>query len=180
MTAVVLETAIRDALAKLDPKFAYAERFDEVSGKYDGLLWQKAPVGPTPQSALLVRPEIAVEQMRAAALPRPATIPAVTETPGSAIVSDPIQPISPPPSTSNEQPHRFFGSVEIDTMRSVRAFEAIVNAVVMEFQRTKGAKVKITLEIEAEAEDGFSNDDIGVIRDNTRQLKFKPESSGFE
>ena len=30
---VVVETAIRDALAKLDPKFAYAESFDEGSGK---------------------------------------------------------------------------------------------------------------------------------------------------
>ena len=43
---VVLETAIRDALAKLDPIFAYAEGFDEASGKYAGLLWQKAPIGP--------------------------------------------------------------------------------------------------------------------------------------
>src|SRR5204862_4905193 len=34
---VVLETAIRDALAKLDPKFAYAEGFDEATGKYAGL-----------------------------------------------------------------------------------------------------------------------------------------------
>ena len=61
---VVLETAIRDALAKLDPKFAYAEAFDEATGKYAGLLWQKAPVGPMPPTALLVRPEIAVAQLR--------------------------------------------------------------------------------------------------------------------
>ena len=61
---VVLETAIRDALAKLDPKFAYAETFDEATGKYAGLLWQKAPVGPMPQTALLVRPELAVAQLR--------------------------------------------------------------------------------------------------------------------
>jgi hypothetical protein len=38
---VVLESAIRDALAKLDPKFAYAEGFDQATGKYAGLLWQK-------------------------------------------------------------------------------------------------------------------------------------------
>jgi hypothetical protein len=49
---VVLETAIRDALAELDPKFAYAEGFDRGSGKYEGLLWQKAPLGPIPQTAL--------------------------------------------------------------------------------------------------------------------------------
>jgi hypothetical protein len=64
---VVLETAIRDALAKLDPKVAYAEAFEEMTGKYDGLLWQKAPVAAMPKSALLVRPEIAVEQLRTTA-----------------------------------------------------------------------------------------------------------------
>jgi hypothetical protein len=59
-----VEIAIRDALAKLDPKFAYAEGFDEGSGKYAGLLWQKAPLGPMPQTALLVRPEVAMAQLR--------------------------------------------------------------------------------------------------------------------
>jgi hypothetical protein len=48
-----------------------------------------------------------------------------------------------------------------------------VNAVVLELQRTEGAKVTMTLEIEAEAEDGFSDADIGVVRDNARQLKFQ-------
>jgi hypothetical protein len=38
----------------------------------------------------------------------------------------------------------------------------------------------MTLEIEADAEDGFSEADIGVVRDNARQLKFKAESNGFE
>jgi uncharacterized protein len=43
---VVLETAIRDALAKLDPKFAYSEGFDQGSGKYTGLLRQKSAARP--------------------------------------------------------------------------------------------------------------------------------------
>jgi hypothetical protein len=50
----------------------------------------------------------------------------------------------------------------------------------MELQRTHGAKVKLTLEIEAEAPGGFAAGDIGVVRDNARQLKFKAESTGFE
>ena len=43
-----------------------------------------------------------------------------------------------------------------------------------------GAKAKLTLEIAADAEEAFSEADIGVVRDNARQLKFKPESTGFE
>ena len=61
----------------------------------------------------------------------------------------------------------------------MKAFDAILNAVVMELQRTKGAKVKLTLEIEATAEEGFAESDVGVVRDNARQLKFKAESTEF-
>jgi len=38
----------------------------------------------------------------------------------------------------------------------------------------------LTLEIEAEAPAGFAEGDIGAVRDNAHQLKFKPESTGFE
>jgi hypothetical protein len=50
----------------------------------------------------------------------------------------------------------------------------------MELQRTQGAKVKLTLEIAAEASGGFAEGEVGVVRDNARQLKFKAESTGFE
>ena len=78
------------------------------------------------------------------------------------------------------QPTRFYGSVEIDMVRPVKSFDAILNAVVMERQRTHGARVKLTLEIEAEASAGFAEGDIGVVRDNAKQLKFKANSTGFD
>jgi hypothetical protein len=40
-------------------------------------------------------------------------------------------------------------------------------------------QVRLTLEIEADAEDGFSEADIGVVSDNARRLKFKTESTAF-
>jgi hypothetical protein len=70
--------------------------------------------------------------------------------------------------------------VEIDMVRPVKSFDAILNAVVMELQRTQGAKVKLTLEIEAQATGGFADSEVSVVRDNAKQLKFKPESTGFE
>jgi hypothetical protein len=48
----------------------------------------------------------------------------------------PNPPIVPDP-ISNQQPRRFFGSVEIDMVRPVKAFDAILNAVVMELPRSK-------------------------------------------
>lgn len=64
-------------------------------------------------------------------------------------------------------------------MRPVKTFDTILNAVIMELQRNPSTKVKLTLEIEAEAADGFEEGDVGVIRDNARQLKFEAESTGF-
>jgi hypothetical protein len=83
----------------------------------------------------------------------------------------------PPPAPT--KPHRFYGSVEIDINRPVKAFDTILNSVVMELQRSPGAKVKLTLEIEAESPSGFNEQDVGVVRDNTKQLKFTPGSTGF-
>ena len=96
-----------------------------------------------------------------------------TEEGGGKPVED-DKPKAPP------QPHRFSGSVEIDMVRPVKSFDGILNAVVMGLQRTQGAKVKLTLEVEAEAPSGFPDADVGVVRDNARQLKFKAESTGFE
>jgi hypothetical protein len=49
-----------------------------------------------------------------------------------------------------------------------------------ELTRSPGAKVKLTLEIEAEAPSGFNDADVGVVRDDTKQLKFSAEATGFE
>jgi hypothetical protein len=39
---------------------------------------------------------------------------------------------------------------------------------------------KLTLEIEAEAPEGFPESEVSVVRHNDRQLKFRAESTGFE
>ena len=78
------------------------------------------------------------------------------------------------------KPRRFYGSVDIDMVRPVKSFDTIFNVVVMELQRAPGAKVTLTLDVRAEAQNGFSESDVAVVRDNARQLKFKAESTGFE
>jgi hypothetical protein len=175
---VVLETAIRDACAKLDPPFAYADRFDEAAGRYIGLLWQKAPSEPMAPSAVLVRSNVAIAQLRpAVSTPEPGSTSISGGFPSTGVDSPTL---TTPVASLKTQPRRFFGSVEIDSARPVKAVEAIVNAVVLELQRVQGVKVKLTLEIEAEAPVGFAEGDISVVRDNARQLKFKAESTGFE
>jgi hypothetical protein len=173
---VVLETSIRDAVAKLDPQFGYADGFDQASGKYHGLIWAKDPPQPFPATAMLVSDAAAKKRISEKVTPGQ---PAPTGTPAAPGASpDAVVPTAS--TTRLRKVHRFYGSVELDMVRPVKAFDAILNAIVMQLQRTQGAKVKLTLEVEAEAGDGFSEADVSVVRDNARQLKFKSESTGFE
>lgn len=170
---VVLDNAIRDSVAKLDPAFGYAESYDDESDRYVGLAWAKAPPEFFGPDALLVRGDAAAAQLDVAPTGSQSNAAAAEGgDPGDAGATD--------AATEQIKSRRFYGSVEIDMLRPVKSFDAIVNAVVMELQRSPGTKVTLTLEVEAEAPEGFDEGDIGVVRDNARQLKFKSDSTGFE
>ena len=173
---VVLEGSIRDAVAKLDPQFGYADGFDEVTGKYHKLIWAKNPPEFLTPTAMIVREAETQKQLKEEIIPSPRPGPG---SPGAVPTPGDPTPERPRPAAP-KKPRRFYGSVELDMVRPVKSFDAILNAVVMELQRTHGAKVKLTLEIEAEATEGFAESEVSVVRDNARQLKFKPESTGFE
>jgi hypothetical protein len=170
---LVLEGAIRDAVGKLDPTFGYADSCDEV-GRYRNLTWAKTPPEIIPPTAVLVLAADALDQLN-----RDAAAPPEPSWPGGK-PTKPVEGGLSPTEPSPRNPRRFYGSVEIDMVRPVKAFDAILNAVVMELQRTQGAKVRLTLEIQAEAPGGFPEGEVGIVRDNARQLKFKAESTGFE
>lgn len=173
---VVLDEAIRSGIASLNPEFGYADRFDEASGDYRGLAWAKLIPDRFPDDAVLVRADVALEQLNLAQTA------SSTSAAGDGAPSDGVS--SPGWFETTEiipgKVTRFYGSVEIDMVRPVKAFDAIMNAVVVELQRSPSAKVKLTLEVQAEAPGGFDEDDVGVIRDNAFQLKFNADSTGFE
>ena len=180
---IVLDGAIRDAVGKLAPQFGYADEFDPATGDYRHLIWGRSPPEIFSPGALLVRAsEVTAQQDRETAkaqapVDTPSGSPAVAVSgPGAVPVAISLTPTV----TAPARPKRFYGSVEIDMIRPVKAFDAILMAVVMELQRTPGAKVKLTLEIEAEADGGFDEAEVGIVRDNAKQLKFKAESTGFE
>jgi hypothetical protein len=176
---LVLEGAIRDAVGKLDPTFGYADSFDEASEAYAGLAYAKAAPELFPPTAVLVRPDMAAEQSRPAPTQKQTGAEAPTDPSSNGDVTAEDQTAAVGTAVPGK-PRRFYGAVELDMIRPVKAFDAVLNAVVMELQRTPGAKVRITVEIEAEADAGFEEQDIGVVRDNARQLKFRADSTGFE
>jgi hypothetical protein len=177
---VVLETVIRDGAGSTDPKFGCAESYDEATGRYRGLAWGRSPPDVFAPTALIVRAAEAKAQIAADATAKAEG----TGTSGGFAAGptiDPIRPGQPEPGPKAPgKPRRFYGSVEIDMQRPVKAFDTIITAVVLELQKTPGAKVKITLEIEAEAPGGFEDGDVAVVRDNAKQLKFKADATGFD
>jgi hypothetical protein len=173
----VLEGAIAEGVSTSDPLFGYADRYDEAAGRYDGLAFGKLAPTAFAATAVIVRKEIAAEASR----PSGDNGAVITRPMGPSGPGDPSRgggeiPIPP----ADRKPRRFFGTVEIDTVRPIKSFETIVNAVVAELQRAPGAKVTLTLDIQATHDEGFEENDVGVIRDNTRQLKFRADSTGFE
>jgi len=174
---VVVEASIRDALGKLDPEFGYANGFDSASDDYSGLILGKVAPDIFAADAVLVRADVALEHLRKQApAPRLGDLPLGGAHPQG---PTPVGASGARSSSIHAKPRRFYGSVEIDTKRPVKSFDMILNAVILELQRTPGVKVKVTLEIEAEASSGFGDTEVGVVRDNAKQLKFDPGSTGF-
>src|SRR5215831_20643016 len=73
--AVLLFSAIRDGLGLLTwekDSYAYADDFDEKAGRYRGLRHgQLASLSPDSPTGLLVRPEIAKQQLDSESRPSP-------------------------------------------------------------------------------------------------------------
>jgi hypothetical protein len=167
----VLELAVRESVAKLDASFGYADAVDGQS--FEGLRISKTLPEFIPETAVLVR-EATAREAQAEAAPPPN---------GRTGEEQPGQPIDEGGQTPSGQAllaKRFFGTVDLDPTRPIRSLETILEAVVAQLQQASGTKVMLTLEIEATSEGGFSEADVGVVRDNAKLLKFKAESTGFE
>jgi hypothetical protein len=189
----VLLEAVRDGVASTiwADNFAYAEGFDEEKGKYLGL---KAATGITPSisvQSLLVKPDIAQQQFDAEAAQ------ATTITSGGSTTITDGGTSGGGSSTDGSGDgtaggdgdsgngtgdsqttvlRRFYGNVDIDAMRINRDTPAIANEVIQHLTALNGAKIKITLEIEAEIPEGVPDDVVRTVTENCRTLKFNSQS----
>lgn len=73
---------------------------------------------------------------------------------------------------------RYFGSVKVDPERYARDIGNIQREVIDRLAGT-GAKLEITIDIQASKAEGFDESEVRTISENARVLKFDP-SSGFE
>ena len=66
---------------------------------------------------------------------------------------------------------RFYGQVDLDSVRAIRDLESILKEVVSHLRRD-GKEVTISVEVNAEA-DGFDAHTVRVVSENADQLGFK-------
>ena len=121
---------------------------------------------------LLVKLETACRQIDAETPPEPPTPPPSPEPPG------PIPPGPEPPLTPAKTAKRYHGSVPLDPTRVGRDASRVADEVIAHLGGLVGAKLRVTLEIEAELPKGISEQVIRTVTENSRTLRFK--SHGFE
>jgi hypothetical protein len=93
------------------------------------------------------------------------------------------QPIETGKEAQSPQPQppvlrRFYGSVELNPDRVGRDAGKIAEEVIQHLSTLFGASVRVSLEIEAEVEDGVPESTQRTVSENCKTLKFK--SHGFE
>jgi predicted AAA+ superfamily ATPase len=166
----VLLDVVRNGVASTawTDNFAYSEDFDPENGKYLGL---KAGTGTNPSissKSLLVKPEIAQQQLTNDPQRNNEVINPILPSDPQTV---PLTPIVPPP-----KHRRFYGSVNLDAMRINRDGATIANEVIQHLTALNGATVKITLEIEADIPDGVPDNVERTIMENCRTLRFNNQS----
>jgi hypothetical protein len=183
--AVLLE-AIRSGLGLLTwerDSFAFADSYDEASARYRGLQFGRHVHGVEADStALLVKPEAALRQLEAEHAVAPAT--PTAQTAGSVAASSPASPplgmstSAPGVASPPARPRRFHGTVTLDAARVGRDASKIADEVITHLGGLLGARVKVTLEIEAEVPSGVPEHVVRTVTENSRTLKF--DTHGFE
>ncbi len=192
--AQVLLEAVQDGVGLLtwsQDAFAYADLYDAAADRYRGLEAGRRPTVQSNATSVVVKPEVAVAQQEkeaapAAAATRPtspttATMPGAPES-GAGVALPGTMPTGGSAGPAGEPRkialRRFHGTARIDATRLSRDVDQIASAVVQHLGGLLGAKVNITLEIEAEMPSGAPDNVVRTVTENCRTLKF--ENSGFE
>ena len=175
--ASVLVGSIRDGFALLTwerESFAFAESFDEGASRYRGLRGgQDVSVTDADAPGLLVKPDVARRQIdvEKPSGPEPVAPGPGPTPPGPGPEPGPKGPLAP-------TPKRFHGTVTLDPTRVGRDASRIADEVIAHLSGLVGAKVTVTLEVEAEIPSGAPDNVVRTVTENSRTLKFT--SQGFE
>ena len=180
----VLLNAISDGLALLtweQDAYALADSFDDEAKRYRGLRGgQVVSLPDIDAPGLLVKPDIARRQLDAERAQPPNDGEGAGAGPGgeSTVPGGGSGPGEIPPGTPPPQPMRFHGTATLDSARVGRDASRIADEVIAHLSGLVGAKVTVTLEIDADVPEGAPDHVVRTVTENSRTLKFT--SQGFE
>ena len=178
----VLLGSIRDGLNLItwaQDTFAYADSFDEEAGRYRGLrAGEGIELRDASAPGVLVKTAVARKQLDQEVKPTPNGDDKPTHDPDGTGGDDPGPGPRPPDPKPPPRLKRFHGAVNLDAGRVGLDASTIANEVIAHIDGLVGAKVTVTLEIEAELPDGFPDNVVRTVNENSSTLKFTDH--GFE
>jgi len=157
---------------------AYAEGWDEARQRYLNL--KAGQLGSVVMDArsVAVRPDAALRQIEADKAALGAQSKPQDKHDGGQITQSGGQISEVKPVELEKKLRRFYGTAELDATRMGRDAGQIAENIVPHLSSLVGAKVTITIDIQAELPDGAPDNVVRTVTENARTLKFK--SSGFE
>jgi uncharacterized protein len=172
----VLMKAVQAAVSGMLPgPFAYAEKWDESSDKYLGLLIEKAasPHIVVDRDSVIIKPDVAEAHRPAPAQPGEPTSDAGTSDVGAgAPTEEGDPPAKAEPAEKEKLPTRFVGTVMISADRPARDIHQIVEAIVEQLTTIPGSEVSLKLEIDAEVSSGLDRSKVRTLMENAATLGF--------
>lgn len=173
----VLIRSVQSAVSGMLPgPFAYAERWEESTGRYLGLAIDHASNAMIviDGDSVIIRPEVAEAH-------RPAPSQPTEPQPGTPGTGNPAEPGSQTPGQEptppvERNPTRFSGTVMISPDRPARDMHQIVEAIVEQLTTLQGSKVTLRLEIEAEVPAGLDRAKVRTLIENANTLGFAEKS----
>jgi hypothetical protein len=174
----VLVRAVQAAISGMIPgPFAYAERWDEASQAYLGLVIEKGGNAPVmiDSDSVIIKPA-AAEANRPAPKGDTRAAPAggsdATGTSGSG-GNGATPPGDGKGAPAEEKlPTRFIGTVMISPDRPAREIHQIVEAIIEQLTTVPGSEVTIKLEIDAEVPKGLDRSKVRTLMENAMTLGF--------
>ena len=186
--ANVLLQAINDGVGLLtwaQDGFAFADRFDDAAGRYLGLrAGQMLKLTDAHAPGLLVKPDVAARQLDGErAAPTVARVTPEVPTPGApgSVAASPSGRGQDPgrgPQPVAAGPKRYHGAAVLEATRVGRDASRIADEVIAHLVGLVGARVTVTIEVEAEIPGGAPDKVVRTVTENARTLKFT--SQGFE
>ncbi len=183
--AQVLLAAVREGIGLLSwqqDSFAYADGWDENRNRYRGLRAGQLISVTLDGESMIVKPEIAAEQLKAEAEPKPEAPTYEPGTPGQGEGHVSSGGQAKTPIGTGEQvktkPRRFHGAVTLEAPRLSRDAGRIAEEIVQHLVGLLGTEVEVTLEIHANIPDGAPDNIVRTVTENCRTLRFK--THGFE